>query len=215
MSKKGLWLVGLVLVMATAVACGGASQEYVLGETLLQESFAEPGAWETFVEGDMDLQVNDGVYRMQTGDGGYIWGLNEDEHTDVVIEVTTEQSSTFENNAYGVMCRADTTNNGDGYYFMISGDGYYTIAKGEGDSVNPLVEWTQNTAVNQGQASNTIRAVCVGSYLAIYVNDKFLAEVEDSSYASGFTGLAAAAFEGGNIDVSFDNLTISAASLSN
>ena len=214
MYKKNLWLIVLAIVMIIAVACGGSTQKYILGDTLLQEDFSEEGAWETFVEGDMDLQVSDGVYRIQTDDGGYIWGLNEVEHSDVVIEVTTNQSSAYENNAYGVMCRADTNNNGDGYYFLISGDGFYSIAKGEGDNVNPLVEWASSGAVNQGQASNTIRAVCVGNYLALYINDDLVGEIEDSGFTSGYTGLAAAAFDGGNVDVSFDNLTISAASLS-
>lgn len=206
-----VWLVTIVLL----VACGGPSREYEAGEVLLSESFNEAAAWETYVQGDVAFQVVDGAYRTQTGDGGYVWGLNETEHDDVVIEVTATQLSSFENNAYGVMCRSDTSNNGDGYYFLISGDGYYAIAKGEGDDVNELVEWTTSSAINQGQASNTIRAVCIDNYLALYVNDEFVADTEDSEYTSGYAGFAAAAFDGGNVDASFDNLTISAASLSN
>jgi hypothetical protein len=152
---------------------------------------------------------------VQTADGGYVWGLNTTEHTDVMLEVTATQDSSYENNAYGLMCRADTDNNGDGYYFLISGDGFYTISKGEGDSVNILVDWTSSSAINQGQANNTIRAVCLGSYLALYVNDEFLAEVEDTSYSAGFAGFAAAAFEGGDTDIAFDNLTITAVSPAN
>jgi len=206
-----IWLV-LVLVLA---ACGGPSQEYALGDELLDESFSEEAAWETYLDDGIALQVVDGAYRVQTGDDGYIWGLNEASHDDVVIEVTSDQLSAFENNAYGVICRADTSNNGDGYYFLISGDGYYTISKGEGDDVTQLVEWTASSAVNSGQESNTIRAVCIGNYLAMYVNDKFLAEIEDSAYASGYAGFAATAFEGGDTDITFDNLTITAASISN
>jgi hypothetical protein len=205
-----IWLV-LVLVLA---ACGGPSQEYALGDELLDESFSEEAAWETYLDDGIALQVVDGAYRVQTGDDGYIWGLNEASHDDVVIEVTSDQLSAFENNAYGVICRADTSNNGDGYYFLISGDGYYTISKGEGDDVTQLVEWTASSAVNSGQESNTIRAVCIGNYLAMYVNDKFLAEIEDSAYASGYAGFAATAFEGGDTDITFDNLTITAASIS-
>lgn len=216
MYKNSLRFIVFVMVLATAVACSKQGKEYVTGELLLQEDFAQSTAWETFVDDGIDLQVSDGVYRVQTGDDGYIWGLNEAIHSDVVIEVSTNQASTFENNAYGVICRADTSNNGDGYYFLISGDGFYAISKGEGDNVNPLIDWTPNSAINEGQASNTIRAVCIGNYLALYVNDKFLAEVEDSSgYTSGYAGLAATAFDGGDVNVAFDNLTISAASLSN
>ncbi|MCA9901116.1 MAG: hypothetical protein H6654_15785 [Ardenticatenaceae bacterium] len=214
MSKKIAILLLLGTALTLLVACGGPSQEYQPDEQLLTESFDDPNAWETYQSGSVDFSVNDGVYRVQTGDEGYIWGLNDQQHEDVIIEVTSTQNSAHENNAYGVMCRADISNNGDGYYFLISGDGYYTISKGEGDNVNQLVEWTSSSTINTGQASNTIRAVCAGNYLALYVNDKFLAETTDSDYKSGFAGFAATAFEGGDTDVSFDNLTISTASAS-
>jgi hypothetical protein len=213
MSQKTSLLIVLVVTALLAVACGGASQEYQTGAVLLNETFSETNAWETYVSDDADLQVSDGVYRIQVGDGGYIWGLNEVEHSDVSMEVTTNQLSSHANNAYGVICRSDTSNNGDGYYFLISGDGYYSISKGEGDDVTPLVEWTESSAINQGQASNKIRAVCVGDYLGLWVNDEFVAEAEDTSYTSGFAGLSAAAFEGGNADITFDDLMITAASL--
>ena len=203
----------VILFCLFLVACGGPSQEYEAGQVLLTESFNESAAWETFVTDDIDFQVDDGAYRAQTGDGGYVWGLNETVHENVVIEVTSTQDSSFDNNAYGVMCRSDVSNNGDGYYFLISGDGYYSISKGEGEDVNQLVEWTSSSAINEGQASNTIRAVCVGNYLALYVNDKFLAEIEDSDYSSGYAGFAAAAFDGGSTDIQFDDLTITAASI--
>lgn len=212
--KMSAWVIWIVLVGLLA-ACGGPSQEVALGDELLSESFGEESAWETYLDDGIALQVVDGAYRVQTGDDGYIWGLNEAPHDDVVIEVTSDQLSTYENNAYGVMCRADTSNNGDGYYFLISGDGYYTISKGEGEDVTQLVEWTANSAINTGQESNTIRAVCIGNYLAMFVNDKFLAEIEDSAYTSGYAGFAATAFEGGDTDITFDNLTITAASISN
>lgn len=204
----------LSLALLLIVGCSNKpSQEYVLGDVLLTESFDEPGAWETYIGDTVELQVTDGSYRVQTQDEGYIWGLNEQDHTDVVIEVQANQLSSFENNAYGVMCRADTSNNGDGYYFLISGDGYYTISIGTGEDVTPLFDWTQSSTIKKGQATNKIRAVCVSNYLALYVNDTFLAEIRDNDYANGYTGFAATAFDGGDTDISFDNVTIWAASL--
>ncbi len=86
------------------------------------------------------------------------------------------------------------------------------FSSGEGDSVSPLVDWTDSSKINQGQTTNTIVAVCIDNYLALYVNGDFLAESTDSSYTSGFAGFAAAAFEGGSTDVAFDDLTISVGS---
>lgn len=206
----------LILFVLVLAGCDSEpAEQYTLGSVLLSESFTQVDAWEQYadVETGTNLQIADGAYRVQTGDQGYIWGLNEQEHDDVVMEVTTNQFSTHLNNAYGLMCRADTSNNGDGYYFLISGDGYYSIARGEGEDVTPLVAWQENSVINEGQASNTLRAVCVGDYLALYVNDEFLAETNDTVYSSGYAGFAAAAFEEGDVDVDFDNLTIWAASL--
>ncbi len=218
MYRKYSLLIVSIVATFLLVACGGPSQEITSGNVLLSESFNDANAWESLqVEGTV-LEVSGGAYQVRTGDGGYIWGLNEAEHTDVIIEVTAVQNSSYENNAYGVMCRSDVSNNGDGYYFLVSGDGFYSIAKGEGDDVNALVDWTANPAINKGQASNSIKAVCHGSYLALHINDKFMAEIEDSGYTTGYAGFTAAAFsnededEIGNIDVSFDDLTISDAS---
>ncbi len=213
MLKK--WFVLALILVAVAVAgCGGPAKEAVLGNVLLSERFDSANAWETYYGETVALEVVDGAYRIQTGDEGYIWGLNEASHSDVVIEVEASQLSEFENNAYGIMCRADTSNNGDGYYFLVSGDGYYSIGKGEGPDVTPLVDWATSSAVNQGRATNSVRAVCVGDYLALYVNDKFVAEATDTTYTSGYAGLTATAFDGGDTDISFDNLTIWAATTS-
>jgi len=213
MSRK---IIFLILVLSVVLAgCGGPSSEPNTGGILLSEDFSDVKAWEYYVDeaSGSDLQVVDGAYRISTDDGGYVWGLNDQNHSDVVMEVTTKQLTAHENNAYGIMCRADTSNNGDGYYFLVSGDGYYAISRGEGEDVTPVVDWDSSSAINKGAASNTLRAVCVGDYLALYVNDKFIAEATDAAYSSGYAGFAATAFEGGAITVTFDNLTISEGTL--
>lgn len=215
MYKKLSSTILLLMMSWLIVACQETAEKYELGDVLLEEDFSAADSWETFGEDDVSLQVSDGAYRITTSDGGYIWGLNELEHSDVVIEVTTTQVSTHDNNAYGVMCRANTENNGDGYYFLISGDGYYSIAMGEGESVNPIVRWTEHSAVNEGTATNKLRAVCVGDYLALYVNDELVTEIEDTTFTNGYTGLAAAAFAEGDADITFDDLTIWSATMAN
>ncbi len=213
MSRKSIFL--FIILSFILVSCGGPSAEYTLGEVTLSEDFSNPKAWEYFVDesAGLNLQVTDGAYRIRLGDSGYLWGLNDQNQSDVVLEITANQLSTHENNAYGIMCRANTSNNGDGYYFLISGDGFYSISRGEGEDVNPIVDWTESSAVNKGADSNTLRAVCIGDYLALYVNDQFVADARDTAYSSGYAGLTAAAFEEGDIDVTFDNLTIWQASL--
>ena len=189
---------------------------YILDKVLLEETFSVEGAWEDYLseEDGIEMTVRDDHYEINSSAQGYAWGLNEENHEDVVIEVSAEQRGGPDNNAYGVICRADTSNNGDGYYFLVSGDGAYSISKGEGDDVNQLVEWDSARAINKGEAVNTVRAVCIGDYLALFVNGQLMAEANDETYTSGYAGLAAASFDEEateNLFIAFDDLTIWAA----
>lgn len=192
------------------------TEQVALGDVLLRESFDQPYAWERYANDQLgvDFRVEQGVYRAFAREGGFMWGLNSTIHTDVVIQVDTEQLSTAKNNAYGVMCRASPSDNGDGYYFLISGDGYFTLRSGARGSVGALIEWTETGAIQQGQSINRIRAVCIGDYLALYVNGEFVGETRDTRYTRGYAGLVAAIPEGeGEVDIAFDALTIWSATL--
>jgi hypothetical protein len=189
-------------------------QNVNVGDNLLVETFDSPDAWNAFITDDqtVNLRVEDGVFRAVSETvRTYSWALNDQNDKDVVVTVEASQQSDLLNNGYGLMCRGDVANDGDGYYFMISGDGYASIQKGIGGlsgSITPLVQWTTSDLVNQGQTENTITAVCVGDYLALYVNGELAAETQDSEYDSGYTGFSVVAFEDGGVDVAFDNLGI-------
>lgn len=196
----------------------GAAEPLQLGDVLLKETFDKPDAWEYFDDGDSYLRVEDGQYRMTTHLPGYIWGLNEADHDNVIIEVETTQLSYEADNAYGVMCRADHSNNGDGYYFLISGDGFYSIryAINNSETIDALIDYTYSDAIHQGQASNRIRAVCVGNYLGLWVNDTLVAETHDERISGGLAGLAIAVttdYASDATDIVYDNLKITAASI--
>ena len=210
--KTLILTLSLLFVLA---ACGAKpTHEPVIGEVMLSQTFDTEDAWEIYSDVSSDLKVVDGVYQIEVDDAGYIWGQNDLKTEDVVISVDTNQLSDYDDNGYGVICRSDANNNGDGYYFLISGDGYASIRKGDGADVPALTEWEENSAINKGQAGNKIKAVCVGDYLALYVNDTFVMETTDSTFSSGFTALTAVASEGGNARITFDNLNISKATLS-
>lgn len=112
-----------------------------------------------------------------------------------------------------MLCRASANNDGDGYYFLISGDGYYSIRRGATERVDGLIDWAQTDVVNQNRGLNRIRAVCIGDYLALYVNGQFLAETRNSRYTRGYAGLTAAVVDGGAVDIAFDDLSIWSAQL--
>jgi len=102
-------------------------------------------------------------------------------------------------------------NNGDGYLFLVEGSGRFAIMRSSGRSITPLVNWTSSSAIVVGPAENRIRAVCVGSYLAMYVNGTFVGDATDDTYTTGQVGLVGAAASRLGLQVDFDNLTVSAA----
>jgi hypothetical protein len=201
----------VILVALLIAACKPRpTGQYALGDVLLEEDFSQSFAWENYTDPDLqvDFRVEEDVYRARAHDGGFMWTLNSQAHMNVVMQVDTQQLSDYANNAYGVMCRAAPTNNGNGYYFLISGDGNYTIRRGATDQVGALIKWTYSDAIQQGKSINRIRAVCIDDYLALYVNGQFVAETRDSYFSRGFAGLTAAVPEGGDVDVTFDQLII-------
>lgn len=102
------------------------------------------------------------------------------------------------------------TNNGDGYLFLIEGSGRFAIMRSRGRSVIPLVNWTSSSVIQAGAAENRIRAVCMGDYLAMYVNGTFVGDATDDTYTIGQVGLVGAAASRLGLQVAFDNLTLSA-----
>ena len=97
---------------------------------------------------------------------------------------------------------------GNGYLFLIQGGGQFAIMRATGRNLTPLVNWTSSDAIKQGVASNHLRAICSGTYLAFYVNDTFMGDATDATYNSGQVGLAASSANRAGTRISFDNLTI-------
>jgi hypothetical protein len=209
-------LTAIVLTLVVSIFPAQAKTDLTLrlpGLGLLQaslvtvETFDRQSAWERYFNQDgAELGVENGVYRAYTMSPGYVWGLNQQQQSDVILEVeATPMTPNFEN-GYGVMCRADSS--GDGYYFMMNPNGNFSIQVGDSTGIRPLVEWKRSKAIKADIDRNTIRAVCVGDYLAMYINDTFVAEVSDDTYSSGYIGLSVAASENSDVDAAFDNLAI-------
>ena len=217
-TRRALVLAILGALCAACLPTGGFDAPdagYTVGALLLEEDFARVDAWGALTDPSRGVTfgVEDGAYRARIGAEALRARLGAAIYRDSVIEVVTQQASTYADNAYGVMCRADPAEDGDGYYFLISGDGHYTIRRGAHGSAEALIQWTPTSAIARGQSRNRVRAVCVGDYLALYVNDRFVADVRDLLYSSGAVGLVAGVPRGGNVEVTFDDLFVFEAQL--
>jgi hypothetical protein len=203
------------LLLANRVTTPQPTQSFQMGSLLLEEPFDNPYAWEQYenIAYGMEIGARDAAYHMRIDHEGFIWGLNVATHENVVIDVESEQLSDHANNAYGVMCRADPDNSGDGYYFLISGDGLWAIRRISGGSDRALVPFTRSGAIRTGRARNQLRAVCLDDYLALYINGEFAGETRDALFSRGFAGLVASVAGDHRAEITFDNLEIHAGTL--
>jgi hypothetical protein len=198
--------VGLLMLIALS-GCISArpSQTITLGDIILMDTFDEAARWDTYNNGDIVFEVRGGLFRLDVPSGGYYLSLDQRPQTDIILEIDTLVLSTDKSNGYGLMCRADGA--GDGYYFLLGSDGSATIRRGQGRQVQALMAWTKTGAVREAGRTNTLRAVCIGDYLALWVNGEFVGEVRDTLYSGGVTGIVGVtARMGERLTVDFDNL---------
>ncbi len=216
------WIVPIALVMLVLAACGDSEPRHqvVTEAEVLRVSFDEADDWEVGQYPASSLTITEGRYRIDHNadrNASFTWGTGSSVDTpDVILDLDAEQLSPYDDTLYGVICRLDASNLNDpgGYAFLVSGDGHYGIAALKNRSLSFLVEWHQSDKVRTGQAVNRLRAVCIGDYLALYVNDHFVGDVTDSTYSrAGSVGVIAGVQGGQSVSVAFDNLVIHAGSL--
>lgn len=218
--RQSLWMIFLGLFL---VACGQenlrSEDDLELGDTSYTLDFETDDSFETGDYAEASLMIEAGRYWIRQGGErtAYIWGQGGEAAQNLALDVRVEAQSDFENDLFGAMCRVDEE--GAGYIFLISSDGFAAIARTDGRSLSFLVDWTEDSAIKTGE--NSLRAVCVDNYLALYVNDELVADVEDSTYTrAGEVGLMAGILveSRDNLDeviVSFDDLTVTEARLKN
>jgi hypothetical protein len=180
------------------------------GRVLFQDDFSDPDSgWNRANTERGETDYADGVYRILVNEANVdIWSKPGRDFTDVHIEVDALKVGGDRDNRFGVICRAvDPTHF---YTFIISSDGYYGIGKIKGETYQliGMDSLRPSDAIHLGSEFNHIRADCVGSTLALYVNGKKLTEVQDAEFATGDVGLIAGTYQSPGTDVRFDNFIV-------
>ncbi|MBC8506576.1 MAG: hypothetical protein ISR58_13325 [Anaerolineales bacterium] len=217
MNKKYYLLAIISTLLFASLACaalsGNAPNEEsasLPANVLFQDDFSDTSSgWDqvSVTEGITDYK--DGHYRILVNtDDTDIWANPGLHFTDVVVEVDATKAGGPDDNDFGIICRYQDVENF--YFFIISSDGFYGIGKydnGEWVLLNEE-QMLPTEDVNQGNATNHIRADCVGTHFVLYANNIKLAEIEDSSFASGDIGLLAGTLTEVGVEIQFDNLVV-------
>jgi len=215
--KRKLYFLAILSALALAIlACGledgggSSSGEQSPADVLFQDDFSDPSSgWDQYEGAEGITGYANGVYRIlvNQSDSDY-WANPGLSFTDVIVEVDAEKVAGPDDNDYGIICRYQDTSNF--YFLVISSDGFYGIGKAVNGSQEliSMANMDFSEEINAGNATNKIKAECIGSQLAIYVNGQKLIEVEDTDYASGDVGLMAGTFSEAGTDIYFDNFVV-------
>lgn len=209
--KRTIWVLLVVLAAcAPAPPDGSPSRSVITGSQRTFYNFnASAATWDIYQHGDSAaFQLNAGTLEgMVIADRGYVWSLDGQAHSDILVNVTVQQTAGWVGSAYGVMCRGDEQ--GNGYYFLISSDQHFSIgvATPVRNELFYLVPWQFNSHIKRGFVPNDLRVVCAGDYLALIINDVFVAEAFDREFTTGQLGLTLGAVRQ-TARVQFDNLLL-------
>lgn len=216
MAACKLWsgLALLLLVLGVSACQQGDVAPCDEGGTLFSDDFEgeQRCGWVSYDRSGARVEIADGVLRLTSSQPGQIWWTNPGRSfDDVIITAEVEHVSGPQDNAFGVVCRYQSSENF--YVFLISSDGYYAIGKYQSGSnqVTYLTgegQYVFSEAINQGQARNSIRAECDGNELTISANGEQLESVTDPTFVTGDIGVAASTFQPGTLVVTFDNLRV-------
>lgn len=217
MHKRSI-LFGLFLLLTAVTGCTifpSSGVESCDGDGLLfSDDFSgeRDCGWALYTEGGATVEIADGTLQISTSQQGQFWWTNTGQtFTDVIVVTQARQANGPDDNAYGLICRYQDSENF--YIFLISGDGYYAIGKYQTGSVQVqyLTEGNQyiySDVINQGIATNELRASCVGNELSLAVNGILLATVTDPTFVNGDVGVGVTTFQPGTAVVEFDNFSV-------
>jgi hypothetical protein len=162
-------------------------------DVLLSDDFSS-SQWGTGTDADSSVEyANEALQFIVFTDNYFVWSTPDDEdYSNVHMEVTALNNSTDPNTAFGLICGMQITN--VSYYFAITLDGQYAIGK----SMIALDDvfltnddtWADSDLIPKNASSYRIGADCGSDgKLTLFVNGQQIDSATDTDYGPG-TALA-------------------------
>lgn len=179
-------------------------------EVLYRDDFNNiHSGWDISEDADSKTAYDDGRYRILVKKLNWtIWSYPGADFADTQIEVDATKEGGDDANHFGVICRLV---NDDNYYqFILTSNGYYGIFIREKGTFTQIDadDWRSSAAINQGAATNHIRAICSGSQLTLIINGSDVAQVDDHTFTHGDIGLFAGNYDQPGTDMLFSSLVV-------
>lgn len=182
-------------------------------DVLLSDDFSDE-QWGTGTDADSSVEyANEALQFIVFNDNYFVWSTPDDEdYSNVHLEVTALNKSTDPNAAFGVICNMQITN--VSYYFAVTANGRYAIGKSavalEDVFLTNNDEWGDSSLIPQKASSYRVGADCGSDgTLTLYVNGQQIDSVTDTDYTSGNVALFTwSGDEPSGADVSFDDFEL-------
>jgi hypothetical protein len=210
MKKPFLLLLGVLAAAALACSLSGSATP-TDPNVLFQDNFSDTNSgWDQVNTASGVTDYANGAYRIWVDKTQYdAWANPGKSFTgDVIVEVDATKKAGPDQNDFGVICRYVDISNF--YFLQVTSDGYAVIGK-QTDGKQSYIsgeKFEQAAAVHQGDATNHIRADCIGDTLTLYVNGDRTLSATDSDHTSGDVGLIAGTFDTVGTDILFDNFVV-------
>ncbi len=179
------------------------------GDILFSDDFSDPDSgWDRFSDDTGITDYENDSYKIGVyAETMFYWANPARNYEDIAVEVITTKISGGDDVQYGIVCRHQDVDNW--YALVVSADGYAAIRKRfQGSDLEYIAEWVDASVINQGNATNLLRAECIGTRLALYANGVLLLEVNDADIPIGDAGLMAGTFSETSVEVLFDNFLV-------
>jgi hypothetical protein len=214
MHRKKLIVIFVLTLLLTA--CQGTvftadTMPWVSDEPVLfKDDFSDTlGNWATHSDSLSYAGYEQSGFRLWVDVPNYqFWSVPGLNFEDTLIYVRTLKLGGPDDNMFGVLCRYQDEEN---YYALVIGsDGYYGIFKtvaGE-QALIGQEHMDYSDAIERGNGTNEIQAICQGDQLALFVNGASLLQVQDDSLSHGDVGLIISNFSEPGVDILFDDFIV-------
>ncbi len=219
---------GTTQARATAKAQAAATPADT--QDCIHDTSLAPTDWPVLLCDPFDANVNDwytGEYdgELITGeklitDGKYRWDgtVHEDAiwrsmadvplDGDFYMTVEARRVSGVENGQYGLMFRK--TDNDNYGIFKVEDSKRFKLLLMLAGEWNTIIDWTETSTVRPGE-TNRITIIALGPHYTFYVNDQYVAEIEDDRLGEGAGGMMIELIAEGDTAVfEFDNFELRA-----
>jgi hypothetical protein len=204
-------LILLTLTLVTVCqACNLLEPPVESGSVLFQDDFSRTASgWDRYADEAYFADYADTGYRISIfTPKTNVWARPHLAFEDIRVHVMATKLEGPDDNVYGVLCRYQDARNF--YFFLISSDGYCGIGVFRDGKEYLLSDEAMlpSDAIHLGQASNHVRADCIGEELTLYINGVRAAQAIASDWSRGDVGLVAGTYDQPGTDILFERFSV-------